>query len=128
MHYNCFKLYQMHSRYFCTFMLSVADFLMQINTCYFSKKIKGPMKNSWRAFFALWQWFGLPCYTFCRYSFVKAGKSLNSCFKKHNFYSLLFQQLSLKLIANCTSGSAPSSCMEISPVKVGFHFRSSCKM
>ena len=28
-----------------------------------------------------------------------------SCFEKHNFYFLLFQQLSLKLIDNCTSGT-----------------------
>ena len=40
-----------------------------------------------------------------------------SCFEKHNFHFLLFQQPSLKLIDNCTSGSAPSPCIEISLVK-----------
>ena len=39
---------------------------------------------------------------------------LISFFEKQNFNFLLFQQLSLKLIDNCTSGNAPSPCMEIS--------------
>ena len=39
-----------------------------------------------------------------------------SCFEKHHFYFLLFQQSSLKFIDNCTSGSAPSPCIEISLV------------
>ena len=39
---------------------------------------------------------------------------LISCFEKPNFYFLVFQQLSLKLIDNCTSGSAFSACIKIS--------------
>ena len=38
---------------------------------------------------------------------------LIGCFEKHNFYFLLFKQPSLKLIDNCTSGSA-SPCIKIS--------------
>ena len=32
---------------------------------------------------------------------------LMSCFEKHDFYFLFFQQLSLKLNDNCTSGNLP---------------------
>ena len=36
------------------------------------------------------------------------------CIEKRDFYLLLFQKLGLKLIDNCTSGSAPSLFIEIS--------------
>ena len=42
---------------------------------------------------------------------------LISCFEKQDFYSLVFQQLSFKLIDNCTRGSAPSPWMKISLVR-----------
>ena len=43
-----------------------------------------------------------------------------SCFEKHNSYFLLFQQPSLKLIYNCTKGSAPFACIEISLAMLSF--------
>ena len=45
---------------------------------------------------------------------------LISCLEKYDFYFLLFQQLSLKFIDNCTSGNAPSPFIEISlPIPIG---------
>ena len=35
------------------------------------------------------------------------------CFEKHDFYFIYFQQLSLKLTANWTSGSTPSPCKDV---------------
>ena len=43
------------------------------------------------------------------------------CFEKHVFsFLFFFQQLSLKLIGSCTSGSAPSPCIEFSMPQANF--------